>query len=255
VRLLRVPVDVSRAPTAGAIQAEIQSKWALLVAEPFRKTLSGKYPVAESPQEATPYEFNEFFKPGGTIWSFYDGHLQDYMRPDGSPVNPDEPSNPVPDEIANCIRRANEIREALYSGDAEQPKLAFYVQTGPPDGQTIPIRWVSFDVGGGRATYQMGPPQWQPLEWPGADPNLGANLRLMASGAASAESRTHLGFWGLFRLLDQGQYVGVEGGVPRVAWHLSGSVGDVRVTYLFQVSAARHPFSHRFLRLEVPGVP
>src|SRR6185436_20232413 len=104
------------------------------------------------------------------------------------------------------LRMANDIREAFYGANPEAAALSFSVRTsaqriGRPSGASV--RWVSFDVGGSFATYNMGPPVPQPLVWPGPDANLGAALRVLLAGGAEAQSLNFPGAWGVFHLVDK----------------------------------------------------
>jgi type VI secretion system protein ImpL len=153
------------------------------------------------------------------------------------------------------VKKAYEIRLAMFPS-GENPSVKFSVRTNPPriEGAGVNVRWISFDVGGRFATYSMGQPQFQELEWPGTDPGVGAALRAQLSGGAQADSRNIPGPWGLFKLLDQGQYVSA-GDQPQISWRLQAGGSALITTYEIQPSSQRHPFRPGFLRFSVPDTP
>src|SRR5262249_14236754 len=194
-RVLALPITGARQAARGGIKPELNTKWQLLVYQPFQKTLAGKYPFAESNEGATIFSFQEFFRPGGTFWAFYDAELKDYLLEDGTPRNPENPVPFSPDFI-ECLRKAYDIREGFFPGGASTPNLKFSVRGLPPKVEGMTPRMVSFDVGGRYATYQMGVQQWIELAWPGSDPNAGAAVAGEAAGGAPAQGtprRRHCG--------------------------------------------------------------
>src|SRR5262249_49694725 len=51
-RVLALPITGAREAARGGIKPELNTKWQLLVYQPFQKTLAGKYPFAESNEAA-----------------------------------------------------------------------------------------------------------------------------------------------------------------------------------------------------------
>src|SRR5262249_54420326 len=247
-RVLALPITGAREAARGGIKPELNTKWQLLVYQPFPKTLAGKYPFAESNEAATIFSFQEFFRPGGTFWAFYDAELKDYILEDGTPRNPE---NPVPfsADFLDCLRKAYDIREGFFPGGASTPSLKFSVRGLPPKVEGMTPRMVSFDVGGRYATYQMGVQQWIELAWPGSDPNAGAAVRAQAAGGAQPEGITSADIWGLFRVLDRGQFSQIESATPQVSWNLQTAGSKIQVIYEVQPASAHHPFKPGAMRL------
>lgn len=253
-RLLLLPASATVVTMQSGLRSEVNTKWGLLVAQPFQRTLAGKYPLVEGGPDAALFDFNEFFRPGGTFWSFYDQELKPYLFEDGTPRAQESGDAPFSADLRDCLRKASEIREALFAADPSAASVRFSVRTTPPriEGPHVNVRWVSFDVGGAFATYSMGPPIWQVLTWPGQDPTAGAALRANVVGGPPAESREQQGPWGLFRLLDQGQFGQVDRPTPTVTWGLPSGASRLSVVYELQPGSARHPFHPGFLRFRLP---
>ncbi len=253
-RLLKLPITGTQQAAKGGLRPELANKWNFLVVQPFQRTLAGKYPLVENGADAALFDFQEFFRPGGTFWSFYEAELKDYVLEDGTSRNPDG-SVPFSADFMACLRRAYDLRESFFAGGASAPALKFSVRPNSPEGPAL-IRMVSLDLGGQYAPYTMGVQQWLPLEWPGTDANAGATLRAQVSSGQQPESLTWPGVWGLFHLLDHAQFGQVEGPTPSATWKLSYGAGRISVTYDIQPSsAAHHPFRPGFLRFALPASP
>jgi type VI secretion system protein ImpL len=253
-RVLQLPVTGAKQVVRGGVRKDLNTKWTLLVLQPFQRTLAGKYPLAEGGPDAALFDFTEFFRPGGTFWSFYDQELSQYLFEDGTARSPELDEAPFSSELTQCLQRAHEIREAFFAADPSAASVRFSVRTSPPriEGAHVNVRWVSFDVGGEFATYSMGAQQWQPMTWPGKDPAAGAALRAHVSGGPPVKGLEQRGPWGLFRLLDQSQFGQVDRSTPTGTWRLSAGESRLIVVYEFQPTSARHPFQPGFLRFRLP---
>lgn len=266
-RLLAAPITGAKAAVvSGGLNPQMAASWKQTVLDPFQRTLGGKYPFANVHDEASLTDFAACFSGKGYFWTFYQQNLAPFLNEDGSPKGPDVPVSPA---MVAFLKQAYEIRQAFFSaGDA--PALAFTVSTTPPriDGPPLNVRWVSFDCGGSRVTYTMGPPHEESLQWPGSDPTAGAGIRLNAApaddgkkkkknapDAVPAESRTGEGLWGLFRLIDQAANVTDEGGQASVTWNLNAGASKLAVTWDMKGPSAHHPFKRGFLRVTPPAAP
>jgi type VI protein secretion system component VasK len=165
-------------------------------------------------------------------------------------MTPDAANSVTPD-MRGFVRMANDIREAFYASNPEAASLKVSVRTSAlrierPAG--INVRWVSFDLGGATATYNMGPPQWQDLVWPGPDAAVGASLRVLLSSGTDAQSKNVPGPWGVFHLIDQAQVTQTAPNVVQVVFKVPTSAGSVNVPYEVQTEAGKSPFSPNFFR-------
>jgi type VI secretion system protein ImpL len=254
-RVLQLPIVAAAGPPCETLKRELSEKWAQLVLQPFLLTLSGKYPFKADGPDATIQDFTEFFRPGGTFWTFYSDNLKSFVAEDGTPVS-EQVTQCFTPEFIECLRRAYEIREAFFVGGAQEASLKFLVRTTTPQQQGPPVvvRGISFDVGGQPAQYLMGAPQWKEVKWPGASPELGAALRVQsAPGEPQAEGLPKPGLWGLFRLLDAAQMgLSADGQYPSARWTAGAGVTLITVAYDLQASTG-HPFGPAFLRFTVPS--
>ncbi len=253
VRLLQLPINAVIGGSHFTTLSDLNNRWSLLVYGPFQKTLAGKYPIADGGADLSMYDFTEFFRPGGTFWSFYDSYLKDFVREDGSPVSENQ-GVPLTPAFLDCLRKAYSIRQAFFASNPAAASLKFSVRTNTPEeeGPHLNVRRITFDLGGDFAAYIMGLREWKEIEWPGSDPNAGAALRLDTSGGPAAENPSEPGLWGLFRLLDRATIAGVETATPAATWRLSAGPTTLRVVYEFQPVSVHHPFKPRFMRFSPP---
>jgi type VI secretion system protein ImpL len=261
-RLLAAPIGGAEGAVVGSgINPQLAAAWKSTVLEPFQNTLAGKYPFAASREEASLADFAGCFGPKGYFWTFYAANLAPFLNEDGTPK---AANAPVSGGMIAFLKHAYEIRQAFFaSGD--MPSLQFTISTTPPrfDGPPLNVRWVSFDCGGSRVTYTMGPPREEAVQWPGADPTAGAGIRVNASAAEDpkkkkkkgaeplavpVEVRTAEGVWGLFRVLDGATSFSDAAGGADVTWSLPAGASRVHVTWSFKGSSVHHPFSRGFLR-------
>lgn len=233
----------------GTAAGIVPPRWNELVYTPFQRTLAGKYPFATGGPDASIADFTEFFRPGGTFWSYYDANMKSLVKEDGTPAG----ATPVRGDIVNYIRLARTIRDAFFSANPQQPTLGFGVRTSTAsiEGPPVFVTRMHFDVAGQFTTYTNGLPQWEPLQWPGTDPGAGATLRAETTNGVIAETRTFPGPWGLFRLLDQGQWGGTPD-APSVTWKLSAGKSQIVTTYEIQPKGSAHPFQRDFFLTPIP---
>lgn len=256
VRMLRLPVDMfspgggGGATGEGIVPPEVGRLWVELVMKPWQRTLMGKYPFTAGGPDAALPDFVEFFRPGGTFWSFYDANLKSLVGEDGQPAG----AFRLRQDFADCVRHAHEIRVAFFSENPAQPMMHFQIRTTTAnvEGPQLFVRRVHLDLDGQFTTYTNGVPQWQPLDWPGPDPGVGAVLRAELAGTTAAESRSFAGPWGLFHLLDEAQ---LSGGAeaPQAVWRLTAGSSRIVVQYDIQPKSTVNPFRQNFMRFEVPS--
>ena len=175
--------------------------------------------------------------------------MKSLVKEDGTPAGQAR----VRDDISQYVRHAKQIRDAFFSANPAQPSLSFAVRTTTAnvEGPQVFVLKVHLDADGQFSTYSNGVPQWETLQWPGPDPTTGAVLRAELAYGITAESRSFPGPWGLFKLLDQGQW-GVNADAPRVTWRLAAGKSQIVVDYDIQPKGTAHPFRRDFFAVPVP---
>jgi len=251
VTLLKLPIQMC-VPGAGSITdggGIVPPNWNELVFMPFQKTLAGKYPFAAGGPDASIADFTEFFRPGGTFWSYYDANMKALVKEDGTAAG----QTRVREDIANYVRWARRIRDGFFTANPAEPALSFQVRTSTAvvEGPQVFALNMHLDVNGQFTRYSNGVPQWEALQWPGPDPTVGAVLRAQMAHGVIAESKTFPGPWGFFKLLDQAQWGGTPE-APRVTWRLAANQSQLVLDYDIQPRGSAHPFQRDFFRQPLP---
>jgi type VI secretion system protein ImpL len=255
VSVLKLPIIMFQGKQSGGedegiVPPDVGRLWVELVLKPYQRTIAGKYPITADGPDVAMADFTEFFRPGGTFWSFYDANLKSMVLEDGSQAG----AIKLRRDFADCVRRAKVIRDAFFSANPTQPSLAFAVRTttASVEGPQVFVRKVHLDVGGQFLSYTNGVPQWDNLQWPGPDPTVGAVLRAELAAGVTAESKSFPGPWGFFHLLDQARLGGSQD-APKAVWRLNAGQSRVVVEYEIQPKTTSHPFSENALRFTVPS--
>lgn len=245
VALLKLPIHmcVPGNVQPGSGGGIVPPRWNELVVIPFQRTLNGKYPFDRGGPDCSIADFGEFFRPGGTFWSYYDANMKALVKEDGTLAGPTQ----VRDDIVRFERFAKTIRDAFFSANPSQPSLNFKVrtQTATYEGPQVFVLKTHLDVNGQFTTYGNGVPQWETIQWPGADPTVGATLRLEVAYGIVAETKSMPGPWGIFRLLDQAHLGGTDD-APRATWRVPAGKSQVIVEYDIQPAGTSHPFHPGF---------
>ena len=239
------------APSHG-LPPNVNAAWQQQVVAPFQARLAGKYPLSASGPDLPLADFADFFRPGGTFWSFYDQALKPYIAENGTPVP--GAAAVVSPALINAVRTAHDIREAFFA--AGGPVLNFMVRNGPPDTVHVTSRyslaWIDFELGGQPPVhYLMGAATWTPRAWPGPQPDAGASVR--ANGRNQTFGSQQAGVWGLFRLLDKGAFGGTDV-TPEVKLRVSNGPDTWSLPFDFQLQgqSPNTPFRKNFLRFSLP---
>ena len=243
--LLRTPTAIIEGTVRAGRGAGLQTSWRQ-VHRQFESTLARSYPFTTGAEDASLDDFTAFFGPGGMFWSYYKENLATAVSEDGSEIL--DARTPVSAEMKRCIQRAYRIRRAFFSGGdlGFSFSLTPELPVRPGDAQFV-VQQTRLEVGGQTLTYEMGPPISKKLEWPGPNPERGAALRMVASGA-SATPLEEQGAWGLFRLLD-----GARSRGARLEWTLATNKGDVVLPYNVGGMSSANPLDRDIFRFSCPA--
>jgi type VI secretion system protein ImpL len=230
--------------------------WEVVVYPTYKDKIKDRYPFnLASTRDASFQDAVLFFKPkDGVLWGFYDQYLKPFhtkqnhdfipeahleARP--RPAKPFSPFNP---NMYNCLKRADEITDALWGeGTGEKPQVSFQINV-----KTVSpiVSDVIFELDGQKRVYRNEKEFWHPFTWPGPKP-LGARIQVRGAGGLDEEILRE-GPWGLFRLLEAGTVTAEKDNdqVFTVTWEMSAP--PVSVTLEFKPLRANHPFPSSFFR-------
>jgi type VI secretion system protein ImpL len=228
-RVLRPPVEAAAVTSSRAMATSVANAFCAAVVTPFSASLSGRYPFASQGDDAPLGEVAAFYRPGGTLWSYYDASLATIAPRAGSRFTlarrlDQGGASPYSNQLPAFLDRSQTITNGLFPPGSIDPRIELDVRVHPTAGAAS----VRFSVGGATIDYRNGPETWSRIVWPGATPTTGARLEVESARGLS-ERITRDGEWGLFRLIEAAaQIEGRVGERTRTArWHLPGHDVDV----------------------------
>ena len=235
--LLMNPIRLGFAGVLGDVAGAAGAKWELDVWKKWHDKLEGRYPFADSPEDATLADYAEFFRPNtGLLWAFYGQNLRSSLERSGDtfvPVTRFQHSIRFTPDFLKCYGRASVFTDETFAPGAEQPSVEFDLNV---HSVSESVSEVTFEIDGASKTYKNTPKEWLHAQWPAKDPKArGAMVRVRGFSSLDEEiSRS--GDFGMFRLLDAATIEpGTEGGRPDgqptlvATWKLRSENAWVRV--------------------------
>jgi type VI secretion system protein ImpL len=229
--------------------------WEIEVWPAYEKNIKDRYPFnLQSTRDASFADAAAFFKPkDGILWGFYDKYLKTFhyqvnhdfyplaQMQSGAPGA--KPYTPFKSNLYNCLKRAHEITDSIYSPGEEKPKVSFSINL-----KTVSpiVSEVIFDIDGQVRQYRNEKEFWYSFDWPGKKPT-GASIRVRGAGGLDEELKRE-GPWGIFRLFEAGTVTAQKDSdeVFTVTWQMTAP--PVTVVMEVRPSKANHPFVPSFFR-------
>ncbi len=212
---------------------EVSQKWCSEVYEFFKKNLSNRYPFNPRGQDATLADLTDFFKPNGTVWSFYEKELKTdvvkisdrFQYAKGLGV---EAASVYKHDLLNFLSRAQQVRNALFPSNATEAQLTFAAHIRPPSG-SVNVASVTLTVDGQPYSYSNGPEDWPKMKWPVVGKTEGASIVVRTS--RDSDSIERRGEWGFFHLLEEGTIRNSVSGYFTVSWHFPKLNAEVFIDF------------------------
>ncbi len=230
-RLLRPPVEAAALTSSRAMAAAIANGFCAAVVTPFSTSLESRYPFAPHGDDAPLGEVVAFYRPGGTLWSYYDASLATIVPRAGTRFAlaarlGHEGGSPYSSQLPIFLERSQTITNGLFAPGSTAPSIELDLRVHPTAGAAS----VRIAVGGATIDYRNGPETWSRIVWPGATPAAGARLEVESARGLS-ERIGEDGEWGLFRLVEHATSIDTRPGerTRTVRWHLPGHDVDVVV--------------------------
>lgn len=230
-RILRPPVEAAAVTSSHAMASSVASGFCATVVTPYAASIAGRYPFAPRGDDAPLGEVAAFYRPGGTLWSYYDASLATIAPRAGSRFElarrvSHEGSSPYSSSLPTFLQRSQAITSGLFPPGSTEPRIELDVRIHPTAGAAS----VRLSVGGATIDYRNGPETWTRIVWPGATPSAGARLEVESARGLS-ERITQDGEWGLFRLVEAAVQLDARPGerTHTARWHLPGHDVDVVV--------------------------
>jgi len=193
--LWRVMIDETR--------GYLNDQWRRDVVGECTRAIFNRYPVyRDGRDETTTQDFGTFFGPGGTIETFQNSYLADFIDTSGRPwKNRDVRGNGLnlSATFLNSLENAATVRDTFFRSGTPTPSVNFTLRPTYLDSAAARV---TIDTGSKLITYRHEPPRTFNLTWP--DPGSGQKVTVtMTDINGNTNSIQATGPWAWFRLFDQ----------------------------------------------------
>lgn len=205
----------------------LQKAWEVEIVNFYHKNISLKFPFAESGDDISLEELNNFFHPQeGKIWRFFKDYLEDVLVFEGESIKLKSWMNiemPLSQEFLNTLRHAKRITNSLYRDGANKPQFSFQVYPIPsPHFQEIDIQ-----VCGQKFEYRNGPEEWVTFHWPHQNCDQGVKIGSLSKDNLKTQEIVEPGVWGLFKMMRNSLIKLNDGALYRYQWLFNPDVNDL----------------------------
>ena len=253
--LLVRPLIQAFAVIVGPTETEMNRVWAAQVQEPFRATLSGKYPFdANSKLEAGPAEIAKVFGPDGSVAKFTNDALGPLIVRRGDTL--------APRTWADVgVRLRPEFTNGFAAWVAPLEGGAAAAQSGGANGaaggaptasqtvfQILPqgapgLLEYTIEIDGQKLRYRNTAATWEQFVWPNANGVPGARITAVTNDQRAVELLNEPGRNALSKMFDAAQRSKLPEGVTELSWSSGGSKVTVHVRVISNPGALAPPSS------------
>jgi len=229
--LLVRPLMQVFAALVGPAEAEINQTWQVQVAQPFNRSLAGKYPFAPAARvEAASAEIAEFFGPSGVIAKFVTSTIGPLAVRRGDVLAPRTWADMGITLTPQAVAQLPAWIAPPGAGGMGQGAAQTVFQLMPhasPDALEYTV-----EIDGQQLRHKMPPaatamamaaPQWHGMVHPGPGGGVpGARITALAKDGRAVELFNEAGQFGLKRMIDAALRQRKEGGVHTLQWSAAG---------------------------------
>ena len=235
----------------------VNAEWNTKVYSVYRHGLAGRYPLTKSSSnELAIYDFSEFFKPNGTMDTFYNEFIKPFVHTNKGWANKvvDNRSLGLSNKTISQVRKAQNIKDVYFRNNPEIPTIRF---------QLKPYRLgknnsrFTLELGTKRIVYNHGPKFWKTVTWSGSDEETRTRIIF-----EDLNEKLHIkifdGNWAWFRLQDESRLTKtqqsntflVNYSVPDNDKNSVTNLAktDRSITFQIKAKSVNNPFNNNLLR-------
>jgi type VI secretion system protein ImpL len=236
--LLVRPLQQSFAVLVAPTEQELNRTWAAQVLEPFRSTLSHRFPFdLQSRVEAVPQEIAKVFGPEGAVARFANESMGPLVNRRGDALAArtwlDLGLRLRPDFTAGYARWVAPLEGAAAAGGgaaASGPQTSFQIL---PQGAPGLLEY-TVDIDGQVLRYRNTAPVWTPFVWPHAGGQPGARITGQTVEGRTVELLNVPGRFGLQRMLESAQRHKRADGSYDLSWSQGGATVTLQLRIISQ---------------------
>lgn len=247
-RWLTSLADESWRIVMGTAYQYVNTQWRNRVYSPYRQALAGRYPLnRRAADELALFDFVEFFKPAGTIDSFYSSFIKPFVDSSNGWNNRvvDNYSIGFSNSAIRQMRKGLTIKEVFFRTNPESPTIGVELKPFSMDEKDARF---TLDVADTRITYNHGPKFWKAVAWSGADE--GKRIRVAIEDLeGNVHERTYSGPWAWFRLMDASNIQRTsKSNVYRITFTANRTNSDPhKIVYEAKTKSINNPLSNTLL--------
>lgn len=225
----------------------VNTQWESQVYAPYKEALAGRYPLnRRTSDELALYDFIEYFKPSGTVDTFYQEYIKAFIDPNKNWSNRvvDNYSIGFSSSSMKQVRKALQIKNAYFRSNPESPVIGVELR---PFSMSSTHAQFSLDVAETRLTYKHGPKFWKPVSWSGDDE--GKRIRVAIEDInGSLHQQSFTGPWAWFRLMDASNIQRTsKSNVYRITFSTGDGGSEHSIIYEAKTKSINHPLSNSLL--------
>lgn len=179
----------------------LNTMWQTNVMSVYNKTILNRFPIyADSTEDITVDNFNQFFGPGGVVQNYFNDYVKpftDMSQAYWSWKSLDDEKITIPQSSLDMLIRASMIQQMFYTDNHSTPSLKF---TLTPADMSPESSQFALNIGGQMIHYMPGIKKSSTLKWPGQDGNF-VTMRF-DNAAENNPTLTTMGPWAWLRLLN-----------------------------------------------------
>jgi type VI secretion system protein ImpL len=199
-------------------QASLNAAWRESIAMAWGRSFTGRYPFADTANDASLPELARFLRPqGGLIQSFLAAQLAGVLELQGDQWKPAAMGGQAvafDPAFLDAINRLQRIGVRLLAQG--EPRYQFELKPIPAPRLTDTL----LTLDGQQLHYYNQRETWQAMIWPASTPDSpGTRLQWRTEAAGTNKHYEFTGRWGLVRMLERASVEAIDSATFQITWH------------------------------------
>lgn len=198
-------------------QASLNDAWRHGIAMAWGRSFAGRYPFADTANDASLAELARFLRPqGGLIASFLGTQLAGVLELQGDQWVPAATGGQAQAFDPAFLKAINTLqRIAAHLLAQGEPRYRFEIMPIPTPGLTDTV----LTLDGQKLHYYNQRETWQAMAWPASHPqDPGTRLQWQTEKAGTNKNYEFGGRWGLVRMLERARIVPIDSATFQLTW-------------------------------------
>ncbi|PRY06564.1 ImcF-related family protein [Paraburkholderia sp. BL25I1N1] len=218
-------------------QASLNEAWRQTVLATWNRSFAGRYPFANTDNDASLPELARFLRPqGGLIGAFLGSQLAGVLELQGDQWVPVITGNTALSFDPDFLKALNTLQRVAGHLLAQgEPQYRFDFKPVPTAGVTDTI----FTLDGQSLHYFNQQETWQALTWPSNNPQgPGTCLQWQTESAGTNKSFEFGGRWGLVRMLERARVQPIDSATYQLTWQARPDTMPLRAAGALKATSA-----------------